>query len=102
MGLATWLSAASRDTVGRILFVLIVTATIGLAPFHHVVLGTTELLSAMFAGAPVSPGDYGRFLLWTTLGNVLGGSVFAGLLNYGHVALAGEAVDVEFEAEDGG
>ena len=101
MGLATWLSAASRDTVGRILFVLIVTASIGFGPFHHVILGTTEVLSAMLLGQGVGVPDFGRFLLWTTVGNVVGGSVFVGLLNYGHVALAGERQDVEFEAGGG-
>lgn len=98
MGLATWLAAASRDTIGRLVFVLLVTAMIGFGPFHHSILGTTEVLSGMvFAGVTV--GQFGWFLLWTTLGNVVGGGVFVGLLNYGHVALAGQRQDVEFDAE---
>jgi len=101
MGLVTWLSAASRDTVSRILFVVIVTAVIGFGPFHHSILGTTEVLSAMFLGQGVSLGEYGHFILWTTAGNVVGGAVFVGLLNYGHVALAGQQQDVEFDARDG-
>ncbi|MFC4551500.1 MULTISPECIES: formate/nitrite transporter family protein [Halorussus] len=100
MGLVTWLSAASRDTVSRIFFVVLVTAVIGSGPFHHSILGTTELLSAMLLGQGVTFGDYGHFIAWTTLGNVLGGSVFVALLNYGHVALAGEEHDVEFETEN--
>ncbi|GAB3680050.1 hypothetical protein GCM10028857_02230 [Salinarchaeum chitinilyticum] len=100
MGLVTWLSAASRDTVGRILFVIIGTAIIGFGPFHHSILGTTELLTALLLDQGVSLGQYGHFLLWTTVGNVVGGGVFVGLLNYGHVALAGEAHDVAFEAAD--
>lgn len=39
MGLVTWLSAASRDTVSRILFVLLITGVIGAGPFHHSILG---------------------------------------------------------------
>ena len=31
-------------------------------------------------------GDYGRFLLWATLGNALGGVIFVALIKYGHVA----------------
>ena len=100
MGLVTWLSAASRDTVGRSLFVLIGTAVIGFAPFHHCILGTTEVLAAMFLGYPVSPGAFVGFLLPTTVGNVVGGAVFVGLLNYGHIALAGEQQNVEFDAVD--
>jgi formate/nitrite transporter FocA (FNT family) len=98
MGLATWLSAASRDTIGRIVFVLLVTAAIGFGPFHHSILGTTEVLSAMVLTDAVSATEFGTFLLFTTLGNVVGGGVFVGLLNYGHVALAGETQDVDFES----
>lgn len=100
MGLVTWLSAASRDTVSQVLFVVIVTSVIGFGPFHHSILGTTEVLAAMFLGQGVTFGEYGHFLLWTTAGNVVGGGVFVGLLNYGHVALAGEEQDVDFDAAD--
>ncbi|ELY62973.1 formate/nitrite transporter family protein [Natrinema versiforme] len=100
MGLVTWLSAASRDTVSRILFVIIVTAVIGSGPFHHSILGTTEVLSAIFLGQDVTFGEYGHFLLWTTSGNIVGGAVFVGLLNYGHIALAGEKQDIEFDATE--
>ncbi|MFC6719413.1 formate/nitrite transporter family protein [Natrialbaceae archaeon GCM10025810] len=99
MGMATWLSAASRDTIGRLVFVVLVTAAIGFGPFHHCILGTTEVLSAMVLVGDVSVGTFGSFLAFTTLGNVVGGSVFVGLLNYGHVALAGESQDVDFAAE---
>lgn len=74
------------------------TAVIGSGPFHHTILGTTEVLSAMFLGHGVSLGDFGHFLLWTTSGNIVGGEVFVGLLNYGHVALAGEQQNVDFDA----
>jgi formate/nitrite transporter FocA (FNT family) len=102
MGLATWLSAASRDTIGRVVFVLLVTATIGFGPFHHSILGTTEVLSAAVLTGEVPVPVFGSFLLFTTLGNVVGGGVFVGALNYGHVALAGERRNVDFEADDEG
>ena len=98
MGMATWLSAASRDTVGRIVFVLLTTAAIGFGPFHHAILGTTEVLSAIVLGAGVAPGAFVPFIVFTTIGNVLGGTVFVALLNYGHIALAGEQKDVDFQA----
>ncbi|MDS0293151.1 formate/nitrite transporter family protein [Halogeometricum luteum] len=97
MGLVTWLSAASRDTVGRILFVLLVTALIGFGPFHHSILGTTEVLTALLLGQGVGPAGLAHFLVWTTLGNVVGGSVFVGLLNYGHASRPGEEQHVELE-----
>lgn len=100
MGLVTWLSAASRDTVSRILFVILVTTVIGSGPFHHSILGTTEILSAMFLSEGVTLGEYGHFILWTTSGNIVGGTVFVGLLNYGHVALAGKEQDVDVEESE--
>ena len=56
------------------------------------------LESAMFLDQGVSLGDFVHFLLWTTSGNIVGGGVFVGLLNYGHVALAGEQQNVDFDA----
>ncbi|MFC6725178.1 formate/nitrite transporter family protein [Halobium palmae] len=97
MGLVTWLVAASRDTVSRVLLVFVITAGIGFGPFHHALLGTTEVVSALLLGQGVTLADYGHFLLWTTVGNIVGGSVLVATINYGHVALAGESVDVEFE-----
>ncbi|WP_313693947.1 formate/nitrite transporter family protein [Halorarum halobium] len=99
MGLVTWLSAASRDTIGRAAFVLLGTGAIGFGPFHHSILGTTEVLTALLLGQGITAGGFGHFLLWTTLGNVVGGTVFVGLLNYGHVALVGRDVDLEPEEE---
>lgn len=100
MGLTTWLVAASRDTVGRIFVILIVTSAIGFAPFHHAILGTTEVLGAMFLGTGVTLGQFGRFLVWTTAGNVLGGAVFVAGLNYGHIAFVG--ADVDIDVDEGG
>jgi formate/nitrite transporter FocA (FNT family) len=100
MGMATWLAAASRDTIGRTVIVLLVTATIGFGPFHHVILGTTELLTASLLGQGITATTFGGFLLLATVGNVVGGSVFVGFLNYGHIALAGDDVDVDFETGD--
>ncbi|WP_435334234.1 formate/nitrite transporter family protein [Haloarchaeobius sp. TZWWS8] len=97
MGLVTWLSAASRDTVGRILFVLLGTAVIGFGPFHHSILGSTELLLALLLDRGVGLAGFAHFLGWTVLGNVVGGAVFVGLLNYGHASLPGEQQDVTLE-----
>ena len=85
MGLMSWLVAASRDTVGQLLVVWLIAFVIGLARLHHVVVGSVEALAGLFAGAEgVAPADYGRFLLWATLGNVLGGSFFVALIKYSY------------------
>jgi formate/nitrite transporter FocA (FNT family) len=95
--------AASRDTVGQVLIVLLVTSTIGFGSFHHTILGTTAVLSAMVLGTGVTAGQFGQFLVMTTLGNVIGGSVFVAGLNYGHLKLVGmdARIDVDVSESDG-
>lgn len=97
MGLVTWLVAASRDTVGQIALILIVTSTIGFGPFHHAILGATEVLTAIFLGTGVTTGQFVYFILPTTVGNVIGGAVFVAGLNYGHIALGGEDVTIDID-----
>jgi formate-nitrite transporter family protein len=84
MGLLSWLVAAGRDTISQVVLVWLITTAIGFAGLHHVILGTVEVLAGAFAGQGVVVGDVGRFLLWATLGNVVGGSVFVALIKYGH------------------
>lgn len=99
MGPTTWLVAASRDTAGQVLLTLLVTSTIGFGPFRHAILGTTEVLGAMFLGTGVTLVEFSRFLVATTVGNAVGGSVFVAGLNYGHVALVGD--DAQLDVDDG-
>jgi formate/nitrite transporter FocA (FNT family) len=47
-------------------------------------------LAALFAGQGAGWGSFGHFLLYTTLGNALGGTVFVALLKYSH-AIRGES-----------
>ncbi len=83
MGLLSWLVAAGRDTISQIVVVWLVTTVIGYIGLHHVVLGSVEVFAGAFAGQGVGPEDIGRFLLWATLGNTLGGVVFVAILKYG-------------------
>lgn len=99
MGLATWLVAAGRDTAGQVLLIWMITGIIGFGPFHHALLGTTEVLSAMFLGQGITLGEFGHFLVWTTIGNAVGGTVFVALLNYGQAIKAGDPGDIEVDPE---
>ena len=91
MGLLSWLVAAGRDTISQVVLVGLITSAIGVAGLHHVILGAVEVLAGAFAGQGVGPADVGRFLLWATLGNVVGGSVFVALLKYGHARPSGSS-----------
>jgi formate-nitrite transporter family protein len=82
MGLMSWLVSAARETISQIFVVWLIAFAIGFLGLHHVVTGTVEVLAAVYAGANVSWTAYWRFLAWATLGNVLGGLIFALLIRY--------------------
>jgi formate/nitrite transporter FocA (FNT family) len=86
MGLLSWLITASRDTVSQVLLVWLITTGIGLAHLHHSIVGTVEVLAAVFATQGVTLAEFGHFLLWATLGNAIGGLVFVALIKYGHAS----------------
>lgn len=90
MGLLSWLVTAGRDTISQVFFVWLVTTAIGFAGLHHCIVGSGEVLVALFGGSGVGWADYGRFLLFATLGNTAGGTFFVGLIKYAHVSAGGE------------
>lgn len=83
MGLLSWTLSAARETISRIFLVWLITGAIGLAGLHHSIVGTVEVLAGVFSGYQ-SWGDYGHFIVWTTLGNAGGGVVFVALIKYSH------------------
>ncbi|MDP8958868.1 MAG: formate/nitrite transporter family protein [Actinomycetota bacterium] len=99
MGLLSWLVAAGRDTVSQVLFVWLVAGSIGLAGLHHSIAGTVEVLLGVFAGQGATLVDFGSFLVWTTLGNALGGVFFVAVIKYGH-AVRGGGQRQEVSADD--
>ncbi|HEY4561537.1 MAG TPA: formate/nitrite transporter family protein [Thermoanaerobaculia bacterium] len=90
MGLLTWLVAASRDTIGQIFIVSLVTTAIGIAHLHHAVVGAAEVLAGVFSGQGATWPDFAKFLLWATLGNILGGVFFVALIKFGHIRSSGD------------
>ena len=84
MGLLSWLVSAARDTTSQVLFVAIVTWSIGILHLHHAIVGSVEVLAGAFVHA-VTPGNYFRALIWATLGNAIGGVIFVALFKYSHV-----------------
>ena len=99
MGLLSWLVTASRDTIGRLAIVWLVTSAIGMLGLHHCIVGTAEVLTAVFAGNAVTWADYGHFIVWSTLGNAIGGTVFVALIKFSHVSSPGPETDGEGDPE---
>ena len=85
MGLLAWLVMACRETTSQIYIVVLTTFVIGVGGFQHSIAGTIEVLNAVFSGAGPSLADFGQFLLWSVLGNALGGATFVALLKFAHV-----------------
>ena len=84
MGLMTWLVAAGRNTISQLVFVWLIAFMIGYIHLPHSIAGSIEVLLAVIAGEGVGVGQFLGFLLWSTLGNIVGGTVFVALLKYGH------------------
>lgn len=83
MGLLAWLIAGGRDTTSQILFIWIIGTLIGLFGLHHAITSAVELFAAGLAHPSVTAGDVARVVFWTTLGNALGGVVFAVIIRQG-------------------
>lgn len=82
MGVLSWLIAAGRETISQIFFIWMITGVIGLAHLHHAITGTLDVLAGLFVGAAIVPAALATTVLWTTVGNAIGGVVFAVLIRY--------------------
>ncbi len=89
IGLLSWLVTAARETVSQVVVVWIVTFLVGFLGLHHCIVGTVEVLAGLFSGPGTSFSDFGSFLLWTTLGNTVGGVALVAMIKYGHARRGG-------------
>lgn len=86
IALALWGSPGAGPA--RIFLVLVLTWIVGVSHMGHIITGSIESLSAVFAGA-ASFSEYLRhFFLPVLLGNIIGGSVFVAAVN--HLQIRGE------------
>jgi formate/nitrite transporter FocA (FNT family) len=81
MGMLAWLVTSGRDTVGQVFFIWLVALVIALGHLHHSVSGFALVFFAWLEGA-VAGVALGHFMLWVTIGNALGGVVFAFLTRF--------------------
>jgi formate-nitrite transporter family protein len=88
MGLLSWLITASRETISQICVIWLITGTIAFAHLHHAVSVSLEGFLALFATGGRGLGPFAYTLAWTTLGNAIGGILFAVMIRYS--ALMGE------------
>lgn len=98
MGLLAWLVAASRETISQILIIWIITTCIGLAGLSHSIVGNIEVASGWFNGN-ISFFQYINFLVPVTIGNIIGGVFFVGILKFSHTSISGKEVEVDLEKD---
>jgi len=85
MALAAWLVLATPPRVSQVVLIYLVTFVIGLGGLHHSIAGAVELFAALRTGAIAPSWDAARFLAVALCGNLVGGSFFVAILNYGHI-----------------
>jgi formate/nitrite transporter FocA (FNT family) len=88
IALVAWMVSASHWTISQIVIVWLLTFIVGIGHFAHCVATSGEILAAV-VGTSVPVGVYLHWLLFATLGNIVGGVTIVSLLNYGQVK-AGE------------
>lgn len=84
IALVAWIVTASHWTIGQVVMIWLLTFIVGIGRFAHCVVTSAEILSAV-AARTVSAGHYFHWLLFATLGNIVGGIVIVSLLNYAQV-----------------
>lgn len=84
MGLLSWLLSAAQETISRLALVWLVTGSIGLIGLHHCVVGTVEVFAGVLTDPTLPTSELGRFLLWATLGNAIGGVLMVAIVKYSH------------------
>jgi len=88
IGLLSWLVSAARETVSQVVVVWIITFVMGFLGLHHCIVGTVEVLGGVFTGLGTTWADYFRFLIWTTLGNIVGGVAIVAAVKYSHATIS--------------
>jgi formate/nitrite transporter FocA (FNT family) len=106
--LAVWLCFAARDVASKVLSIVFPIAGFVALGFEHSIANMYLLPIAMLAGAPgVDLAGSLHNVVFVTLGNVVGGSLFVAIVYWavylrgGHGAARGLAVSEGSDASDG-
>lgn len=85
MALGAWIVLASHSTLSQILSIYLVTFIIGVGGLHHSIAGSVELFAAYLISDEIELLQLPGTIIVVLLGNLVGGSVFVAVLNYGHI-----------------
>lgn len=82
MGLLSWLLTSAKDTVSRILLIIMITGIMSFTSLHHSIVGNVEVFAGLLSSPKITISDYLTFESTAILGNAIGGVVFVALLKY--------------------
>ena len=82
MGLLSWLMAASKSTLSRIVIIFMITSVLSFTGLHHSIVGNVEVFAGFISSAEITFTIYISFILMALLGNAIGGAFFVALLKY--------------------
>lgn len=85
MALGAWIVLATHSTLSQIVSIYMVTFIIGLGGLHHSIAGSIELFAAYINSDAIAFWSLPPVILTILGGNLVGGSVFVAVLNYGHI-----------------
>ncbi|NQV27891.1 MAG: formate/nitrite transporter family protein [Rhodopirellula sp.] len=85
MAMGAWLVLSTPPDVSQIAVIYFVTFLIGLGGLHHSIAGSAEVFLAAYADPAVEILDIASFISVALAGNLIGGSLFVAILNYGHI-----------------
>lgn len=85
MALGAWLVLATSPSLSQMASIYIVTFIIGIGGLHHSIAGSVEIFTAYLISDQFLLAEVAAFLGMTIIGNLVGGSIFVALLNYGHI-----------------
>lgn len=80
--LAVWLAIGAKTFGGKIVACILPVATFVALGYEHCVANMFFIPAGMMSGAPVTVAGLGYNLLFSTIGNIIGGALFVGCLFY--------------------
>ena len=85
MAQGAWLVVGSTQGISQIFCIYIVTFLIGIGGLHHSVAGSAEMFVAVLISDLYTIPQAIWFVGCALFGNMVGGSLFVAVLNYGHI-----------------
>jgi len=82
MGLLGWLITTAQETISRVFIIVLITFVIGYGKLHHCIVGAVELVGGLLYTPNPDLALYASTLVFSILGNIIGGAFFVGVLKY--------------------